>query len=74
MQFCNMLHLQPVEYKMRSVNRQAKVPRIVVRVAGTCDVGVGVDREVGVIADKISFGQEYLNILLANWLRNTSKH
>ena len=69
MQFCNILHLQPVEYKMRSVNRQVKVPRIVVRVAGVGDVGVGVDGIVGivgVIADKISFGQEYLNIRLAN--------
>ena len=68
-QFCNVLHLQPVEYKMRSVNRQAGVPRIVVRMAGVGDVGVGVDGVVGivgVIADKISFRQEYLNIPLAN--------
>ena len=69
MQFCNILHLQPVEYKMRSVNRQVKVPRIEARVDGVGDVGVGVDEVVGiigVIADKISSGQEYLNIRLAN--------
>ena len=64
MQFWIVLHLQPVEYKMRSVNRQIGVPRIVVRMAGVGDVGVfGI---IGVISDKISFGHEYLNILLTN--------
>ena len=68
MQFCNVLHLQPVENKMRSVNRQVRVPRIVVGMAGIGDISVGVDGVVGVvgvIADKMSFGQEHLNILLA---------